>query len=91
MQVSFEIPDDVARALASGRASLSRTALEGLASEGYRSGQLSETHVMRLLGLSSRFAVHDWLREREIPYRYTERDLADDLDDLARAGLRPSR
>jgi hypothetical protein len=55
MQVSFELPEDVARVLASDRASLSRTALESVAAEGYRSGLLSETHMMRLLGFSSRF------------------------------------
>jgi len=88
MQVRFEVPEDIARCLAAGRESLDRTALESLAAEGYRSDSLSETQVMRLLGLSSRFAVHDWLRERQIPYRYTEVDLSRDLADLSDAGLR---
>jgi predicted HTH domain antitoxin len=59
-----------------------------LAIEGYRSGLLGESQVMRLLQLPSRFAVHDWLRERQVPYRYTEADLSDDLADLADLGLR---
>ena len=88
MQVSFDVPDDVARCLASGQASLERTVLESLAAEGYRTGLLSESQVMRVLKLSSRFAVHDWLRGRQIPYRYTEADLSDDLADLAQLGLR---
>jgi hypothetical protein len=91
MQVSFELPEDVARVLAPDRASLSRTALESVAAEGYRSGLLSETHVMCLLGFFSRFAVHDWLRARSIPYRYTEADLLHDLDDLGQLGLRSAR
>jgi predicted HTH domain antitoxin len=88
MHVSFEVPEDIARVLAPGEASLDRTALESLAVEGYRSGLLSESQVMRLLELPSRFAVHDLLRARRVPYRYTEADLSDDLADLAALGLR---
>jgi predicted HTH domain antitoxin len=88
MRVSFEVPEDIARALAPGQTSLDRAALESLAIEGYRSGLLGESQVMRLLQLPSRFAVHDWLRERQVPYRYTEADLSDDLADLADLGLR---
>ncbi|MFN0172340.1 MAG: UPF0175 family protein [Bryobacteraceae bacterium] len=55
---------------------------------GYRSGLLSESQVRRLLRLPSRFAVHPWLRERRIPYRYTEADLASDLATLSEIELR---
>lgn len=88
MQVSLEIPEDIARALASGPAPLDRAVLEGVAAEGYRSGLLSESQIMRLLGVPTRFAVHDWLRQRQIPYRYTEADLSSDLADLRDLGLR---
>jgi hypothetical protein len=37
MQVSFEVPEDIARALAPGEASLDQAALESLAAEGYGS------------------------------------------------------
>jgi hypothetical protein len=59
-----------------------------LAAEGYRSGLLSESQLMRLLDLPSRFAVHDWLRQRQISYRYTEADWATDLASLTELGLR---
>jgi predicted HTH domain antitoxin len=88
MQVSFEVPDDIARVFGASQSSLDRTALESLAVEGYRSGLLSESQVMRLLELPSRFAVHDLLRERRVPYRYTDADLSDDLADLTALGLR---
>ena len=88
MQVTFEVPEDIACALASGPAAVDRAALEGLAAEGYRSALLSESQLMRLLSLPSRFAVHDWLRQRQIPYRYTETDLATDLASLTEIGLR---
>lgn len=88
MQVTVEVPEDIARVLGAGLTSLDRTVLEGLAAESYRTGVLSESQVMRLLRFPSRFAVHDWLRERQIPYRYTEADLASDLASLAELGLR---
>ena len=88
MQVSFEVPEDIAQILARGQSSLDRAALESLAAEGYRSGLISESQVMRLLRLPSRFAVHEWFRARRVPYRYTESDLSDDLSDLAALGLR---
>jgi hypothetical protein len=88
MRVTLEVPEDIARALASGPLPLDRAALEALAAEGYRRGLLSESQVMRLLSLTSRFAVHDWLRERQIPFRYTEADLSDDMAALTDLGLR---
>jgi len=88
MQVRFEVPEEIARVLASRDDQLDRIALESLAAEGYRSGLLSETQVMRLLKLTSRIAVHEWLRDRGIPYRYSEADLSEDLNDLSKLGLR---
>ena len=61
MQVTFEVPDDIARALTSGEPLRDRTALESVAAEGYRSGLLAESQVMRLLNVASRFEVHDCL------------------------------
>ena len=88
MQVSLEVPEDIARVLESDQSSLERTALESLAVEGYRSGLLSESQVMRPLQLPSRSAVHDWLRARQIPYHYTEADSSHDLAGLPELGLR---
>lgn len=88
MQVTVELPEEIARVLASGAASLDQAVLDGLAAEGYRRGVLSESHVMRLLRLPSRIAVHQWLRDRQIPYRYTEADLSSDLAALTELGFR---
>ena len=67
---------------------MDRTLLENVAAEGYRNEVLSESEVMRMLGLPSRFAVHEWLSLRRIPYRYSETDLAQDLACLTDLGLR---
>jgi len=88
MQVTFELPEDIAGSLGSPERPLNRAAVEALGAEGYRSGLLTETQLMRMLELDSRFAVHGWLRERRIPYRYTEVDLETDLAHLSALGLR---
>ena len=88
MQVVVNIPDELASALALGTRPLDLAALEGMAAEGYRSGLLSELQLAKLLNFPSRFAVHDWLRARQIPYRYTEVDLDSDLEALTDLGLR---
>ena len=88
MQVRLEIPEDIALAIASRSIPLDRAALEGLAAEAYRSGVPSEYQMMRLLDIPSRFAVHEWLQNRQIPFRYIEVDLASDLATLRELGFR---
>ncbi len=87
MQVTLDIPEDIGQAIASA-GPVDRTALEGLAAEAYRSGSIGEQQLRRLLGLASRFAVHEWLAQREIPLNYTEADLQSDLGALSDLGLR---
>jgi hypothetical protein len=61
MQVTLEIPDDVAISLGGMSANLSRTALEALAVEGYRGGALTTKQVRLLLGHASRWETEDFL------------------------------
>ena len=79
MQIQLEVPEDIASALACGGADLDRTAAEGIALEGYRSGRLSEEQVRRLLGFASRLQVHQFLKEHQVYLNYTEQDLEQDL------------
>jgi len=88
VQVVIEIPEDIGRALSVASMPPDRTAVEGLAAEGYRTGALSEHQLMRLLHLDTAFAVHRWLQDRQIPLRYTQEDLASDLEALRELGLR---
>lgn len=88
MQITVEIPDDIASVIGNATGSLDRAALEGLAADAFRSGTISEQQLRRLLDLPSRFAVHEWLAARQIPLRYSETDLANDLSTLHELGLR---
>lgn len=60
---------------------------QAVAADGYRNWRLSEHQVKEMLGFESRFDVHDWLREREIPYQYTEEDLRRDVETLRKLGF----
>jgi predicted HTH domain antitoxin len=80
MQITLELPEDIARHLKTGGSDISRTALEGLALEGYRSGKLSESQVRRLLEFGTRYEVHGFLKEHSVPLRYSEQDLDRDIE-----------
>jgi Uncharacterised protein family (UPF0175) len=78
MQVVLNIPDEMARNLASSGEGLSRTALEALALEGYRTQRLTESEIRRLLGFSTRMEVHGFLKAHDCDMHYTIEDLEQD-------------
>jgi hypothetical protein len=59
VEVSIEIPEDIATSLGSD---LEKSLLEGLAMEGVRSGRLSRGQARRLLGLQTRYEVDGFLK-----------------------------
>lgn len=73
MSVQIEIPDNVFHL---PHADISRQILETVAIEGFKSGQLSIYQIRKMLGLRSRFEVHSFLAEHDIPWvDYTVEDL----------------
>lgn len=90
MQVTLTIPDDFAAQLAAGGKDPSRTALEALAVEGYRSGRLSENEARVMLGFETPMQVHALLAEYNVYLNYSMSDLEQDMrasDELAAARL----
>ena len=69
MQVTIELPDDIAAALKGEWKDLPQRSLEAIAIEGYRTGVLSENQVRRLLNFESRFQVHALLKAKSKPER----------------------
>lgn len=78
MQVQFEIPDEIAQALAAR--DFSRAALEAIALEGYRSGRLGGGQVRQLLGFSTPMQVHAFLKEHGVYLNYSSADLQKDIE-----------
>src|SRR5260370_38892705 len=66
MQITVELPEDIARHLAADARSLSRVAIEALAIEGVRSGKLSTGQARRLLGFNTRMQVDGFLKEHGV-------------------------
>lgn len=91
MQVTLNLPDDISAALEGRWRDVPRQALEALAVEAYRTGALTEGQVRRLLGLETRFQVHALLKEHQVPLRYTEADIEDDLSAHRELGILPAR
>jgi hypothetical protein len=84
MQVTVEIPEDIARQLNSKWANLPRGVLESLALEAYRSGTLTTAQLRRLLGFETRMQVDGFLKQAGVYLDYSLEDLNEDLETIRR-------
>jgi predicted HTH domain antitoxin len=85
MQVTVEIPDDMARKLTSAGRDPARTMLEAVAIEGYRSGALTTYQTQRLLGFETRFELDGFLKAHNVwEHAYSLEDLEQDRLTLQR-------
>ena len=64
--ITLELPEDVAQLMQAKWKDLRRAALESLVAEAYRSALLSAEQVRRLLGLSTRLQVDEFLKEHGV-------------------------
>jgi hypothetical protein len=78
MQITLNLPEDVAEGLAGKWADLPRAALESLALEGYRAGALTQAQLRRLLGFGSLTEVDAFLKQHGVYLDYTLEDLDKD-------------
>ena len=81
MQITLELPEDIAQGLESRWRYLPRAALESLALEAYRSRALTAAQLRRLLGFQTRMQLDAFLKEHEI-YDYTAADFEQDRETL---------
>ena len=78
MTITLEIADELASALAAPGEDLSRTVLEAIALDGYRSDRLSEADIRQLLGFETVMEVHGFLKAHGVFLPYTAEDLEHD-------------
>jgi hypothetical protein len=90
MQITLEVPEDIAQGLESRWKDLSRAALESLALEAYRSHALTAAQLRRLLGFETRIQVDAFLKEHEI-YDYTAADFEQDRETLRQLRMREAQ
>jgi hypothetical protein len=87
MQITIELPEDVAVGLASKWKDLPRAALESLALEAYRSRALTAAQLRRLLVFETRMEVDAFLKEHQI-FDYSAADFARDRETLRELRMR---
>jgi uncharacterized protein UPF0175 len=87
MEVTIQIPDELARRLRDAGCDLSRRALEGFALQEYKGGRISTAELRRLLGFGTRYALDGFLKAQDVWIEYTLEDLERERADLRRLGF----
>lgn len=79
MQITIELPDDIANQLQLQPTNVSRRILELIAADHYRQGRIGAAEVRRMLNLSSRWETYEFLKHEKAYLPYTEDDLEQDV------------
>lgn len=77
MEITINLPEDVANVFLADGENLEREILEATALEGYRTGKLSHAQVGRMLNLN-RFETDEFFKNRDVALNYTIEDLEAD-------------
>ena len=88
MQVTVEMPDQVARQWGETPDAVGRHVMEDAAIEGYRAGRLTQRQVGAMLGLDY-WQAEAFLNERAVPLNYSAADLTADNATLEKIISRP--
>jgi hypothetical protein len=87
MNLTMEIPDDLASQLSASNGDLSRRALEAFALDEYRRGHLSEDALRRMLGFTTRYQLDGFLKANDVWIDYTIEDFRREVETLKRLGV----
>lgn len=82
MQVTVQIPDDIARRLTGAGGDLSRRALEGLALEEFKNDRISKLELRRLLWFGTRYQLYGFLKTHGVYDDYTMDDFERERETL---------
>jgi hypothetical protein len=80
MQVTLEVPEEIAHLFGENSASLTRAVLEALVLEGLRSDKLSAAQARRFLGISSRHEMDGFLKKHGVYLPLTVVDVMHDAE-----------
>ena len=87
MQVSLDLPEDVAQQFAAEPGGIARAALEALAVEGVRSGKLSVYQARLMLGISSRYQMDGFLKAHGVLLPLTLNEVVEDSETASASSL----
>lgn len=82
MQITVDIPDEIAQRLGQTGDALAHKLLEVVIADAYRSGAVSTAEVRRILQLPSRLETHAFLKRMGVYLNYDETELERDLQTL---------
>jgi hypothetical protein len=87
MELTVQIPDELASRMSASGADLSRRALEALALEEFKSGRITKPELRRLLGFGTRYRLDGFLKAHGVYEDYTMEDFERDRDALKQLGF----
>ena len=87
MELTVQIPDELASRMSASGADLSRRALEALALEEFKSGRITKPELRRLLGYGTRYRLDGFLKAHGVYEDYTMKDFERDRDALKQLGF----
>jgi hypothetical protein len=87
MEVTVQIPDDLASRMNASGGDLSRRVLEALALEEFKAGHITKAELRRLLGFGTRYRLDGFLKTHEVYEDYTLDDFDRDRDALKQLGF----
>lgn len=87
MQLTIQVPDDLAQRLSTRGSSLSSMAQEALAADEYRLGHLTKPDLRRWLGLETSYEIDGFLKRHGIFDDYTLQDFESEREALKALGL----
>ena len=87
MNLTVEIPDDIARRLMDAGGDLSRRALESLALDEFKNGHITQPELRRLLGFGTRWQLDGFLKSHGVYDDYTLEDFEAERAALKSAGF----
>jgi uncharacterized protein UPF0175 len=87
MELTVQIPDELASRMSASGGDLSRRALEALALEEFKSGRITKPELRRLLGFGTRYRLDGFLKSHDVYEDYTMEDFERDRDALKQLGF----
>jgi hypothetical protein len=87
MELTLQIPDELASRMSESGVDLSRRALEALALEEFKSGRITKPELRRLLGFGTRYRLDGFLKAHGVYEDYTMEDFERDRDALKHLGF----
>ena len=87
MELTVQIPDDLASRMSASGGDLSRRALEALALEEFKSGHITKPELRRLLSFGTRYQLDGFLKAHDVYEDYTMEDFERDREALKELGF----